>query len=44
MPVMDSPARAMTTVRPAKTTAEPAVPMARPAASSGSRPAETSWR
>ena len=42
MPVTESPASAMTTVRPAKTTADPAVPTATPAASAGSRPARTS--
>ena len=38
------PARAMTTVRPAKTTALPAVATARPAASSPSRPLSSSCR
>jgi hypothetical protein len=38
------PARAITTVRPAKTTAEPAVPVARPTASSRSRPSASSFR
>ena len=42
MPVTESPARAITTVRPAKITAEPAVPTATPAASSRERPRRTS--
>jgi hypothetical protein len=44
MPTTESPASAITTVRPANTTADPAVPTARPAASSGSPPTCSSCR